>query len=211
MKSKLYSLTIALTALCAPIAAHADVLTFETPDTNVFAAGLIGPYAGLNFTNFSTVDRNGYGPSGYANVVVSGDQSACGCAPDFGQTISSITSLSTFDLNSGYFAAAWNDGATLVVNGFLGGDHLFAQNFQIFTTGPQFLQFNFTGIDRAEFSVSGGTPSGLPGAGDYFAVDDLDISVNAVPEPATWGMMLLGFAAVGSAMRRRTKTRVSFA
>lgn len=33
----------------------------------------------------------------------------------------------------------------------------------------------------------------------------------AVPEPATWGMMLLGFAAVGAAMRRRQKVAVSFA
>ncbi len=33
--------------------------------------------------------------------------------------------------------------------------------------------------------------------------------VNAVPEPATWGMMLLGFGVVGSAMRRRVAARVS--
>lgn len=34
----------------------------------------------------------------------------------------------------------------------------------------------------------------------------------AVPEPATWGMMLLGFGVVGSAMRRRSaKTIASFA
>ena len=35
----------------------------------------------------------------------------------------------------------------------------------------------------------------------------------AVPEPATWGMMLLGFGAMGYAMRRRTKVRtnISFA
>lgn len=35
----------------------------------------------------------------------------------------------------------------------------------------------------------------------------------AVPEPATWSMMLIGFAAVGSAVRRRRNvtTRVSFA
>lgn len=37
--------------------------------------------------------------------------------------------------------------------------------------------------------------------------------IGAVPEPATWGMMILGFGAVGSALRRRHKAsnQVSFA
>ena len=37
---------------------------------------------------------------------------------------------------------------------------------------------------------------------------------NAVPEPATWAMMLIGFGAVGAAMRRRKsqpRVTVSFA
>jgi hypothetical protein len=33
----------------------------------------------------------------------------------------------------------------------------------------------------------------------------------AVPEPATWGLMLAGFGIVGGAMRRRQRTSVSFA
>ena len=32
----------------------------------------------------------------------------------------------------------------------------------------------------------------------------------AVPEPATWAMMLIGFGAMGVAMRRRSKVRVVF-
>jgi hypothetical protein len=32
-----------------------------------------------------------------------------------------------------------------------------------------------------------------------------NVSFSAVPEPATWGMMLLGFGAVGYAMRRRRR------
>ena len=39
------------------------------------------------------------------------------------------------------------------------------------------------------------------------------LSFNAVPEPGTWGMMLIGFGALGFAMRRRRKdnVRVRFA
>jgi hypothetical protein len=33
----------------------------------------------------------------------------------------------------------------------------------------------------------------------------------AVPEPGTWMLMLLGFGAIGFAMRRRRNVRVSFA
>lgn len=32
-----------------------------------------------------------------------------------------------------------------------------------------------------------------------------------VPEPATWGMIVLGFGAMGAAMRRRQRTSISFA
>lgn len=34
-----------------------------------------------------------------------------------------------------------------------------------------------------------------------------NVSVSAVPEPATWAMMLLGIGLIGGAMRRRTTTR----
>lgn len=37
------------------------------------------------------------------------------------------------------------------------------------------------------------------------------INSSTVPEPATWGMMILGFGAIGSAMRRRESVRVRFA
>lgn len=45
-------------------------------------------------------------------------------------------------------------------------------------------------------------------AGSWFAAPDLDfgVRVTAVPEPATYGLMALGLAAVGAAARRR-KTR----
>jgi hypothetical protein len=39
-------------------------------------------------------------------------------------------------------------------------------------------------------------------------VGDLNLDVAPVPEPATWGMMLLGFGIVGAGMRSRKRTMV---
>lgn len=209
-----FSLLASAALLVLPVTAQAaDIIDFEDPDTGSFQ--YIGPnYSGLTFTNWAVIDGLGYGASGYANVITSGQQSACGCAADFGQTITSISSISSFDLVGGNFASAWNDGATLLVEGYLGASLLYSQNFVLNTSGPSALVFGFNGIDQANFSISGGTPSGLPGAGDYFAVDDLQINAAAaVPEPATWAIMLLGFAFIGGAMRtakRRQKVAVSY-
>ena len=80
-----------------------------------------------------------------------------------------------------------------------------------FTTGPSFLDGSGT-----MFSLIGGgnvaffnqSTNGLyrvntfsPGSSNY--VNATSSRVAAVPEPATWAMMLLGFAAVGFVMRRR--------
>jgi hypothetical protein len=56
------------------------------------------------------------------------------------------------------------------------------------------------------FLLDGGSESqfawlGMTSQQNAFEIDD--ITINGVPEPATWAMMLLGFGAVGMAMRRR--------
>ena len=39
-----------------------------------------------------------------------------------------------------------------------------------------------------------------------------NIAIGAVPEPSTWLMMLLGFGAIGGAMRRtRSRTKIALA
>jgi hypothetical protein len=93
----------------------------------------------------------------------------------------------------------------LVINGFLGATKVDSLSQILNVTGPQFINIGFTGVDRVEFSISGGTPAaGLGGAGDYFAADDLDVTVTpGVPEPATWALMLMGFGGLGALLRRR--------
>lgn len=46
-------------------------------------------------------------------------------------------------------------------------------------------------------------------ASQYF--DNVTLDVAAVPEPATWGMLLLGFGMVGSSLRNRRRTIVTIA
>lgn len=51
---------------------------------------------------------------------------------------------------------------------------------------------------------------GTDGSDDSFKLKGLT-ATSAVPEPATWGMMIGGFAIAGVAMRRRKSVSVSFA
>ena len=61
------------------------------------------------------------------------------------------------------------------------------------TTASAVTNGNLAGINVTAYAQAG-----IPQAG-------------TVPEPATWAMMLVGFGAMGFAMRRRQKVRVSYA
>ena len=67
-----------------------------------------------------------------------------------------------------------------------------------FLSGAQFFSQNLFEIEVA----NGGGPAGALVSGDVMA--------GAVPEPGTWMLMLLGFGAIGFAMRSRAKTQVRF-
>lgn len=69
--------------------------------------------------------------------------------------------------------------------------------YQRYDAGPGVYSFSFYGADATK-------------AGTYGIDYNLDFSVAAVPEPATWTMMLGGFALVGGAMRVRRR-RVAMA
>ena len=67
-----------------------------------------------------------------------------------------------------------------------------------FATGGGGAFFGFTDFGASISSVS------FNATNDIVAVDDVRFSsVSAVPEPAAWAMMLLGFGAMGFTMRRR--------
>lgn len=62
-------------------------------------------------------------------------------------------------------------------------------------SGP--LASSFT-TNRLRFTATGGD--------GYYAVSEIQ-AFGAVPEPATWGMLILGFGAIGAGMRQRLRHR----
>ncbi|HTH28797.1 MAG TPA: PEPxxWA-CTERM sorting domain-containing protein [Sphingobium sp.] len=76
------------------------------------------------------------------------------------------------------------------------------------STPGGFNQFEFRGISSDAQDIYG-----LRFGGNYILVTGTadGIPTPAVPEPATWAMMLLGFGAMGYTMRRRRNVTVSFA
>lgn len=85
-----------------------------------------------------------------------------------------------------------------------------------FTEGPTFLSgtgvnFSAGGVPNIKFYAPSANPGTylIQGNGTIIANVTATSSpaASAVPEPATWGMMLLGFGAMGYAMRRRSKVK----
>jgi hypothetical protein len=62
------------------------------------------------------------------------------------------------------------------------------------------------------FSLATASQNGMASNANFTFTSNVSAVAGAVPEPATWALMILGMGAVGFAMRRRnTTTRVRFA
>ena len=126
---------------------------------------------------------------------------------------------------AGYFATEGSFGTTPVVtftfdqpvtavafNIYLGAVEA-PWTFSIFSGNALRESVLLTGIPAGEYigftgpGITSATLSRSDQSGENILIDNL--TFQAVPEPSTWAMMLLGFGAVGFAIRRKRAQRLS--
>jgi hypothetical protein len=149
------------------------IISFE----DLYVSGGIpvsNPHAGLIWNNFYPNSTAWYNtPNGFTYACISGGVFAI----NGGGNPAAISSA-LFNLNGGFFSAGWRDNLILEVKGFLNGSLLYSNSYTLSATSGTPINFNYQGIDAAEFSTSGGTPhAGYSGEGMFFAVDDLDVTI----------------------------------
>ena len=218
------ALALSLTAVTLPAAAHAvtQVTSLDTGTTpwtvqNVTTSGPI-----TNAVVPSSVPGTYNG--GSSNPTIGGARwiRPSASTNENGQTTFAFTKifslpnfaiLSTAVLSGNYWSdngivsilLNGNNLVPVVSNGTAGGapqSTFMSTTGTPITPGTGFFQF---GTNTLVFNVRNGGTSPNPVA----LRGDLQVAA-AVPEPGTWMLMLLGFGAIGFAMRSRAKTQVRF-
>lgn len=119
----------------------------------------------------------------------------------FTPTSNGLDSLAFVDPTTGAFIFHdINQGLGVV--GYQGG--LFSSSFLSITIDNPYSPFGqpLTSVADQYNALNNGSPyAGFPTAGHWTAA--FESVIPAVPEPATWGMMLLGLGLIGRAVRRR--------
>jgi hypothetical protein len=177
----------------------AGVLVVPTPAVNLAGTPKTFSVSGLTFQNFGT---GGFGSVAGHTGVMSGVVSFSGTV---GATIAqSLSDFLTFDdglggnfefsVSSVKTLAYTSDPSATGVTLYLLGSTL--DTVLGYASTPTSLTLTFNSTNSSPFTAS--ATLAVPPSG-------------SVPEPATWGMIVVGFGAMGAAMRRRQRTNVTFA
>ena len=178
---------------------------------NSATATTISPNTRYTASEVQTLSVDHYGgasPDGGNFMALDGDTQANGA---FSQTITGLTVGATYRLSFYWAATQFQNrvGETTERLDVSFGDDSFSTSTVVNPThgwqGWFTVTHDFTATSASQVLsfLSIGTPNGLP------PVALLDgVSLTAVPEPATWGLMLAGFGAMGVAVRRRRRATV---
>ena len=205
---KLGAAALALAAVCAPAAA--GTITFnDLTTTNTFDPYESVTEGGLLFTNSHGTSDNFivWG----ANDGRNADQGGATLNNNYSQTTTTVTRVGggKFDLTSIDLGDVYNYAYGGQVRFDFNGDSAGTEYVDLDNlVGLQTFTFNKTGLISFNY-----TP--LTTTGAWIQADNvvMDLKQNgAVPEPASWAMMLGGFGLVGGALRgTKRKTQLTFA
>jgi hypothetical protein len=201
-------LALILASLACPSALFAQTITFDNLNTGAlpgatfpFEAPIPNGYEGLQWNNMWVLDipldiqdGGSIAGSGYDKGLVSGSNVAFNAAGN-----PALISAGSFNLNSAYLTAAWNNGLQVEVQGFVGATLIYDNTYTVNPTGPALINFNYLDVDKVNFISSGGVNPGLAGHGTQFVMDNMNIS--AVPEPAS--LAFAGFGGLASLLAFR--------
>lgn len=205
---------VAGSLVAAAAFATAPAMATEIPDGTVSVVGLFNPTVNLTanpntFTASTGLTFEISGTGGFSGV--SGLLGTMNGVLDFsssqGTTINqSIGNFFTFNDGTGHNFQFSVDSVKTVSYSSTIGSSSFAL-YLLGSTVDTFLNYSATPTSLTlSFNSTGGSA--------YSASATLAVPparVPDVPEPATWALTLMGFGAMGAAMRRRPRTSVSFA
>jgi hypothetical protein len=121
-------------------------------------------------------------------------------------TYSVVIELADSDYNGSGFSLSRS-------SGFLGGVTMVSGQFILPGIGSSGVGTNFTlsgqSTTASPYATFNGSAASFTTSRDARPLSFSSISVTAVPEPAAWGLLMLGFGGIGAVLRRRA--RVSFA
>ena len=209
-------ISAAIVAAALPMAAQAQTYTFETAGT-----ATVTSYSDTQGGVTMTLTRQGGKTFSFSDVGAS--------APGFGSRslypftdttagafIANFSSArSFFSYQAGDFAPSDDDTLTLSLYSGLNGTGTLVGTTSFFYGASGFPTIaTLSLVSSAPFlsAIFNGGSADFPNSVFYDNIIVRPAVGGAVPEPATWAMMLAGFGAVGFAMRRRQqKASVRFA
>ena len=181
--------------LLAPAVSNATLVTFDDLTCSSSGTPIPTSYSGLTWDNFYCLDSSAR-VDGYHNGAVSPSNVALNWFSNPANF--SISSPSSFTLNSAYLTAAWNNGLNVQVQAYRLGSLVSTTNHVLQATAPLLVNFNLVNVDQVVFTSSGGTSAGFSGSGTQFAMDNLVVNeavpvatVNPVPTLSQWSLLLL--------------------
>jgi len=194
-------------ALGVATAANATIINIDAKTTGVdvtlapgqYLLQWVGVAGGGAFDGFNSACPTGECSSGWSDTFGA-----------FDLPLGPNDSIDFFNLSPGYASAAAAlsavQSAPMISHGELARLNGFPNGFTLLAPIPQPLTFTSSGGTFHLFAPDLAQDNDL--TNNFGGVS---LSITAVPEPATWGLMLLGFGGLGAMLRKRRKPVVAVA